>query len=220
MPAGRVRVSDMALCVRVSAKERKEEAGRTWRRHVHRQERDDLLSALGRLLPLAAKLLLDRDLEVAVVLLGQDLEVLEQRGGHVGFVAELVNHARDRVAPLLGRELQREVGEGDADLGEDDARARRELAQGREERVAEWEEVLFGELVQVVGDLAGRAPVSVCGPGLCERRSDCRRTFVRKVWAANSLGSTGASGANRMSCEVAHASFCVDGWAPELSVGT
>jgi len=155
IPAGVAEHQHRAL-EQVKKQERGKEK-RTCRLHVHGQEPDDLLASLRRLVALAPKLLLDLDLEVAVVLLGEDLEVLEERCGHVGLFAELVDHGRDRVAPLLRRELEGEVGEGDADLGEDDARAGRELSQGGEERVAEGEEVLVRELVEVVGDLRARA---------------------------------------------------------------
>lgn len=43
-------------------------------------------------------------------------------------------------------------------------------------------------------------------------------TFLRKVWAAKSFGSTGASGAKRMSCAVAQASFCEVEGVPNTSV--
>lgn len=54
---------------------------------------------------------------------------------------------------MLGGELQREVGESDAYLGEDDPRALGELTKGGEERVAKGEEVRFWQRVEVVTDL-------------------------------------------------------------------
>ena len=116
----------------------------------------------------------------------------------------MLNHRRRRVRPLVGPELQRKVRQRDAHLRQDDARARSERAQGGEERVAEREPVRGRELVQVVRDLRW-------GLGLVLRVVDWveeRRTLVRKVCAAKSFVSSGASGAKRINWAVDQASFC------------
>ncbi len=118
--------------------------------HIHRHQIDQLLAPpdwlpLGVHIRTPAEVTLDGNFEVVCKLLGENLQELEQGAGHRRVPAKLLNHRRRRVRPQRVGNLECEVGEGDAELGEDYSRPGGERAQSGEEGVAQREQLRFGE---------------------------------------------------------------------------
>lgn len=133
--------------------------GRTRSGDIHREQPDDLFCLRHpshnpiRPLPTPPKVVPHVQLQIAAVLLRNDLQELQQRARHDGFLAKQLNHRRRRVRPFCRVKLECEVGKGDTDLGEHDSRPRGEGSNGSEEGVAEGKSVCWWELREVIRDL-------------------------------------------------------------------